>query len=152
MVLCRNCSFPYLGYPPESLEDSHSQSFPSSFRVTGFFSFLGSRCVQITVYIFQSVSIICISCLFLVTAMCVCVCVCVCVCSQTCMPSLLMEIYLGHRVACLRGGRLFLTPKRTSLVAQRLGICLPMRGTWVRSLVREDSTCHGATEPVSHNC
>ena len=38
-----------------------------------------------------------------------------------------------------------------SLVAQRLRICLPMQGTWVRALVWEDPTCHGATRPVSHN-
>ena len=38
-----------------------------------------------------------------------------------------------------------------SLVAQRLRICLPMQGTRVRALVREDPTCHGATGPVSHN-
>ena len=28
---------------------------------------------------------------------------------------------------------------------------LPMQGTWVRALVREDPTCSGATKPVSHN-
>ena len=36
-----------------------------------------------------------------------------------------------------------------SLVAQWLRICLPMQGTWVRSLVREDPTCHGATMSVN---
>ena len=41
---------------------------------------------------------------------------------------------------------------RTSLVAQWLRICLPMQGTWVRALVQEDPTCHGATKPVPHNC
>ena len=40
---------------------------------------------------------------------------------------------------------------RASLVAQWLRICLPMQGTWVRALVWEDPTCHGATRPVSHN-
>ena len=39
----------------------------------------------------------------------------------------------------------------TSLVAQWLRIGLPMQGTWVRPLVREDPTCHGATKPVRHN-
>ena len=34
---------------------------------------------------------------------------------------------------------------RTLLVVQWLGICLPMQGTWVRSLAWEDSTCPGAT-------
>ena len=39
----------------------------------------------------------------------------------------------------------------TSLVVQWLRIHLPMQGTWVQSLVREDPTCHGATKPVRHN-
>ena len=38
---------------------------------------------------------------------------------------------------------------RTSLVAQWLRIRL--QGTRVRSLVREDATCSGATKPVRHN-
>ena len=37
----------------------------------------------------------------------------------------------------------------TSLVVQWIRICLPMQGTWVWSLVQEDSTCRGAnTAPV----
>ena len=28
---------------------------------------------------------------------------------------------------------------------------LPTQGTWIRSLVPEDSTCHWAAEPVQHN-
>ena len=39
----------------------------------------------------------------------------------------------------------------TSLVAQWLGVCLPVRGTRVWSLVREDPTCCGAAKPVHHN-
>ena len=39
----------------------------------------------------------------------------------------------------------------TSLVVQWLRICLPMQGTWVRALVQEEPTCHGATKPVCHN-
>ena len=39
----------------------------------------------------------------------------------------------------------------TSLVAQWLRVCLPMQGTRVRSLVQEDSTCHGVTKPMCHN-
>ena len=39
----------------------------------------------------------------------------------------------------------------TSLVAQWLSIHLPMQGTRVRSLVREDPTCCRATKPVCHN-
>ena len=38
-----------------------------------------------------------------------------------------------------------------SLVVQWLRVCLPVQGTQVQSLVREDSTCHRATKPVSHN-
>ena len=36
----------------------------------------------------------------------------------------------------------------TSLVAQWL---MPMQGTRVRALVREDPICRGATKPVHHN-
>ena len=39
----------------------------------------------------------------------------------------------------------------TSLVVQWLRICLPMQGTMVRALVREDPTCCGATKPMHHN-
>ena len=39
----------------------------------------------------------------------------------------------------------------TFLVAQWLRTHLPMQGTRVQSLVREDPTCCGATKPVSHN-
>ena len=38
-----------------------------------------------------------------------------------------------------------------SLVVQWLRICLPMRETWLWSLVREDSTCYWVTKPVSCN-
>ena len=38
-----------------------------------------------------------------------------------------------------------------SLVAQWLGVCLPVRGTRVRALVWEDPTCRGAAGPVGHN-
>ena len=38
-----------------------------------------------------------------------------------------------------------------SLVVQWLRIHLPMQGTWVRALVQEDPTCHGATKPMRHN-
>ena len=41
---------------------------------------------------------------------------------------------------------------RASLVAQWLGVCLPMRGTRVRALVWGDPTCRGAAGPVSHDC
>ena len=43
------------------------------------------------------------------------------------------------------------SPSGTSLVAQWLRICLPMQGTRVRALVREDPTCCGTTKPVHHN-
>ena len=40
---------------------------------------------------------------------------------------------------------------RTSLMVQWIRLRLPMQGTWVWSLVREDSTCHGATKPMCHS-
>ncbi|KAJ8784723.1 hypothetical protein J1605_008074 [Eschrichtius robustus] len=40
---------------------------------------------------------------------------------------------------------------RASLVVQWLRIHLPMQGTRVRALVREDPTCRAATKPVRHN-
>ena len=40
----------------------------------------------------------------------------------------------------------------TFLVVQWLRICLSLQGKRVQSLVREDSTCLGATKPVRHNC
>ncbi|KAJ8796152.1 hypothetical protein J1605_002281 [Eschrichtius robustus] len=46
---------------------------------------------------------------------------------------------------------LLCTPERASLVAQWLRIRLPMQGTLVQALVREDPTCRGATKPVCHN-
>ena len=39
----------------------------------------------------------------------------------------------------------------TSLVAQWLRICLPMQGTRLRALVREDPTSRRATKPMCHN-
>ena len=39
----------------------------------------------------------------------------------------------------------------TSLVAQWLRICLPMQGTRVQALVREDPSYCRATKPVCHN-
>ena len=49
----------------------------------------------------------------------------------------------------------FLTLKQrvweTSLVAQWIWVCLPTQGTWVQSLVEEDSTYCGETKPMCHN-
>ena len=42
----------------------------------------------------------------------------------------------------------FLKSYGTSLVAQWIGIHLPMQRTGVQSLIQEDSTCHVAAEPV----
>ena len=47
--------------------------------------------------------------------------------------------------------RIKLSKRGASLVAQWLRIRLPMQGTRVWALVREDPTCHAATKPVSHN-
>ena len=43
------------------------------------------------------------------------------------------------------------TETRASLVAQRLRILLPMQGTRVQALVREDPACCGATKSMRHN-
>ena len=43
------------------------------------------------------------------------------------------------------------TMTRASLVAQWLGIRLPIQGTRVRALVQEDPTCCRAARPVCHN-
>ena len=40
----------------------------------------------------------------------------------------------------------------TFLMAQWLSIRLPVQGTRVQALVREDPTCRRATKPVPHNC
>ena len=39
----------------------------------------------------------------------------------------------------------------TSMVVQWLRIRLPMQGTWVRALVREDLTCCGTKKTMHHN-
>ena len=43
------------------------------------------------------------------------------------------------------------TKNRASLMVQWLSIWLLMEGTWVRSPVSKDPTCHGATKPMCHN-
>ena len=40
---------------------------------------------------------------------------------------------------------------KTSVAIQWLSIHLPMQGTWVQSLVWEDSTCHRETKPTYHD-
>ena len=46
----------------------------------------------------------------------------------------------------------WILPERfPSLVAQWLGIRLPMQGTQARALVQEDPTCRRANKPVHHN-
>ena len=56
--------------------------------------------------------------------------------------------YSGHWV---RQGEQKQIRVGTSLLLQGLRIHLPMLGKWVQSLVWEDSTCHMATKPMSHN-
>ncbi|KAJ8784724.1 hypothetical protein J1605_008075 [Eschrichtius robustus] len=53
------------------------------------------------------------------------------------------EVYLGREE--------ILQESRASLVAQWLRILLPIQGTRVQALVREDTTCRGATKPMRHN-
>ena len=54
-------------------------------------------------------------------------------------------------MADAQGARAKKTGTGASLVAQWLRIHLPMQGTRVQALVREDSTCCGAAKPMSHN-
>ena len=72
------------------------------------------------------------------------------------LPNLFRAVPQSYLRDCLQG----LSPQkfcqikhisRASLVAQWLRICLPMQGTRVRALVREDPTCRRATKPVRHN-
>ena len=58
-------------------------------------------------------------------------------------PFLVLTPFLTAEIKTLK--------RRASLAAQWLRICLPMQGTRVRALVREDPTCHGATKPVRCN-
>ena len=60
-------------------------------------------------------------------------------------------IHKPHFRIIRRHYKIFVIKKRASLVAQWLRIRLPMQGTQVRALVREDPTCLGATKPVIHN-
>ena len=59
-----------------------------------------------------------------------------------------MHVLLGHLSQRLLEQK---QSHRTPLVAHWIRIRLPMQGTRVRSLVREDSTCRGTAKPVSHN-
>ena len=58
-------------------------------------------------------------------------------------PFPLLDAFLNSRSKYSQTG--------TSLVVQWLRIHLPMQGTRVQFLVREDPTCRGATKPARHN-
>ena len=66
-------------------------------------------------------------------------------------PSLGQEVLFGASELPLQPFVCSKRRYRASLVAQWLGVHLPMQGTRVRVLVREDPTCRGATGPVRHN-
>ncbi|KAJ8788203.1 hypothetical protein J1605_005502 [Eschrichtius robustus] len=70
-----------------------------------------------------------------------------------CRCTLKKQIKLGSQMEKEGSAASTLTNKasRASLVVQWLRIRLTMRGTRVRALVREDSTCRGATKPMCHN-
>ena len=69
------------------------------------------------------------------------------------LPVWLGQVFISKpRVKCLAHCRYQISKGQTSLVAQWLRIHLPMQGTRVRALVREDPTCHGAIKPVRHSC
>ena len=61
---------------------------------------------------------------------------------QTLLPLRSFQQYQG-RLNPLNHGEF-----RTSLAVQQLRILLPVQGTWVSFLVREDSTCYAATKLV----
>ena len=52
----------------------------------------------------------------------------------------------GHTVTSMK-----ITSLRTSLVVQCMAIYLPMQGTLVKSLLREDPICCRATKLLYHN-
>ena len=62
-----------------------------------------------------------------------------------------LEFSLNKASLLLRELQVKIACIRTSLVVQWLIIHLPTQRTQVRSLVQEDSTCHGATKPMCHN-
>ena len=55
------------------------------------------------------------------------------------------------REAVHKDNRKKITGRTSPVVVQGLRIHPPMQGTWIRPLVQEDSTCHGATNPMCHN-
>ena len=62
-----------------------------------------------------------------------------------------ISLHRNYKVWLRKGKKKQRNQSGTSLVAQWLRICLPMQGTRVWALVREDPTCRGATKPVCHN-
>ena len=64
----------------------------------------------------------------------------------------LLNISVSGTVQSAGGSRYFLTVSRTSLMVQRLSICLPMQETQVQSLVQENSIYDGGAKPVCHHC
>ena len=57
----------------------------------------------------------------------------------------------GHWAYGILGNHQNNSTTGASLVAQWLRIHLPMQGTRVQALVREDPTCCGATMPMRHS-
>ena len=60
----------------------------------------------------------------------------------------------GYKISIQKSGAFIYTNKElsgASLVVQWLRICLPMQGTRVQALVREDPICRRATKPMHHN-
>ena len=54
-------------------------------------------------------------------------------------------------IKLFRSGLFRKLPEGAYLVVQWLRIRLPMQGTRVPALVREDPTCPGVTKPMRHN-
>ena len=58
-----------------------------------------------------------------------------------------LKVYLCYRM----NDFLIKSQIRASLVAEWVRIHMPMKGTWVQSLIWEDSTSYRATKPVGHS-
>ena len=75
---------------------------------------------------------------------------CLCHCpASSCPRPITSASLLGSNPPCYLPRRFQEYLSGASLVAQWLRIRLPMQGTRVRALVREDPTCRGATKPCA---
>ena len=62
------------------------------------------------------------------------------------------QIRKGRTILRMLSSCIYKRATGTSLVVWWIGVCLPVLGIGVWSLVRGENTCHGATKPLHHNC